>query len=276
MLWKQGERSARDYPQPAPPADGSASVVYPLWRGLPQLPDPLIECWLTPAMIVVDDCVIDKEFNAFVARRISEGASVADAETEARANASLDPLVAVAPILPYRALRAVNEQAVRQSNALGYFPVIDCDEMDEGYVDFLRTVPVSRQVLWGPVAALSDPARRILRWKLAQFYGFRNLSVDAEIMAAIGKTITDVRVMSDTKNRLVVDLDWTAARGSCSCVRNRAARRSQPGISEADRAERSNPLYVRSSGVTTMVKCCAVASKSRRTAAASSEMTADS
>ena len=155
VLWKQGERSARDYPQPAPPVDGSASVIYPLWRGSPQLPDPLIECWLTPAMIVVDDCVIDKEFNATVERRINEGLPAADAEAEARANTSLDPLVAVAPILPYRALRAVSEQAVRQGNALGYFPIIDSDEMDEGYVDFLRTVPVSRQLLWGPVAALS-------------------------------------------------------------------------------------------------------------------------
>jgi hypothetical protein len=213
VLWKQGERPAEEYPQPAPPADGSASVVFPLWRGLPQLPDPLIECWLTPAMIVVDDCVIDKEFNAFIERRISEDTSVADAETEARANVSLDPLVAVAPILPYRALRAVNEQAVRQGNALGYFPVIDSEEMDEGYVDFLRTVPVSRQLLWGPVAAISDPARRILRWKLAQFYGFRNLSVDAEIMAAIGKTITNVRVITDTKNRLVVDLELDGGAG---------------------------------------------------------------
>jgi len=207
VLWKQGERLAQEYPQPPPPADGSASVVYALWRGMLQLPDPLIECRLTPAMIVVDDCVIDKEFNAFVERRINEGALIADAEAEARANASLDPLVAVAPILPYRTLRWVNEQAMRQGNALGYFPVIESDEMDEGYVDFLRTAPVSRQLLWGPVTALSDPARRILRWKLAQFYGFRNLSVDTEIMAAIGRTITDVRVITDTKNRLVVDLE---------------------------------------------------------------------
>lgn len=207
VLWKQGERAAQEYPQPALPADGSASVVYALWRGLPQLPDPLIECWLTPAMIVVDDCVIDKEFNAFVERRISEGVSVADAEADARANALLDPLVAVTPLLPYRTHRFVNEQAIRQGNTLGYFPVVESDDMDEGYVDFVRTVPVSRHLLWGPVAGLSDPARRILRWKLAQFYGFRNLSVDTEIMAAIGKTITAVRVITDTKNRLVVDLE---------------------------------------------------------------------
>lgn len=206
-LWKQGERPTQEYPQPAPPADGSASVIYTLWRGMPQLPDPLFECWLTPAMIVVDDCVIDKEFNSFVERRIGAGISVTEAENEARANTSLDPLVTVAPVLPYGALRFMNEHAVRQGSALGYFPVVESDGMDEGYVDFVRTVPVSRQLLWGPVAALSDPARRILRWKLAQFYGFRNLSVDTEIMAAIGKTITDVRVITDTKNRLIVDLE---------------------------------------------------------------------
>ena len=79
--------------------------------------------------------------------------------------------------------------------------------MDEGYVDFTRIGPVSRQLLWGPAAALSAPARRILRWKLAQYLAFRNLSVDTEIMAATGKMITAVHVISDQKDRLVVDLE---------------------------------------------------------------------
>jgi len=206
VLWAQSEKRADDYPQPAPPADGSASVAYDLWHGLAQFHDPVIECWLTPAMIVVDDCVIDKEFNAFIQRLTDSGYSEGDAVAAARAETSLDLLTPVCPIRPYKDLRYANEQAVRQATSTGYFPIVDSDDMDAGYVDFLYTVPVSRRLLRGPVAALSEPARRILRWKLAQFYGFRNQSVDAEIMAAIGKTITDVHIVTDNKNRLVVDL----------------------------------------------------------------------
>ncbi len=206
VLWARSEKQADDYPQPAPPADGSAGVVYDLWHGLARFQDSAVECRLTPAMIAVDDCVIDKELNAFIQQLITSGHAESDAVAAARADTSLDLLIPVCPIRSYQDLRYANEQAVRQANATGYFPIIESDDMDAGYVDFLYTVPVSRRLLRGPVAALSDPARRILRWKLAQFYGFRNQSVDAEIMAAVGKTITDVHVVTDTKNRLVVDL----------------------------------------------------------------------
>lgn len=115
----------------------------------------------------------------------------------------------MAPVLLYRRLHFVNEGAVRQAHAIGYFPVVDSDDpsMDEGYVDFTRTVPVSRKLLRGPYASMSEPARRILRWKLAQFYAFRNQSVDDEITAAVGKAITAVHAVTDNKNRLIVELE---------------------------------------------------------------------
>jgi hypothetical protein len=208
VLWSAVERQAGPYPQPAPPPDGSTSITYQLWVEPGMLPMPAIECWLTPAVIVVDDCVIDKDFNVQVEQRIREGVPVEEAEAEARADLSLDPLVPVTPILPYGRARSLNPQAVRQAQAVGYFPILDWPGMvDEGYLDFTLTVPVSRQLLWGPAAALSDPARRILRWKLAQFYAVRNFSVDAEITRAVGRTITEVRVVADQKDRLVVDLE---------------------------------------------------------------------
>ena len=206
-LWAPGQRAAAGYPQGAPPPDGSMSVVYALWEGDDQFPGPLLEAHLRPAMIVVDDCVLDKEFNAFVEQRMRGGIAQDKAEAEARAHPSLDPLVPVAPILPYADMRFVNPQSVRQGQTIGYFPVPASDEMDEGHVDFTRTVPVSRRLLRGPYASLSDPARHILRWKLAQFYAARNLSVDEQIVAAIGKTITNVQVVKDNKNLLIVDLE---------------------------------------------------------------------
>lgn len=212
VLWRRQQRPGGVFPQPAPPPDGSASVLYDLWYD-EHSPEPTIESWLTPALIVVDDCVIDKEFNLFVERRIKEGVTESQAEAEARSDVSLDSLVPVAPILPYARLQHVNPMAVQQGQAIGYFPVLESNDMDAGYVDFTRTVPVSRQLLRGPYAALSDPARRILRWKLAQFSAFRNLSVDSEIETAVGKTITDVHVISDSKNMLVVDLELDGGAG---------------------------------------------------------------
>jgi hypothetical protein len=213
-LWAATERAASPYPQPAPLPDGTSSVCYPLWYPLDPLPQPAVEAWLSPAIIVADDCVLDKEFNAYVEQRMREGLAEAAAEEEARAMPSLDPLVPVAPILPYAALRLGNPQAIRTAQSIGYFPLVAWpDHVDEGYVDFTRIVPVSRQLLWGPAAALSEPARRILRWKLAQYSAYRNLSVDAEIMAAIGRTITAVRVVSDQKDRLVVDLEFDNGTG---------------------------------------------------------------
>lgn len=208
VLWTAAERRPDVYPQPAPPPDGSASVAYAVWVGGDPFPVPSIECWLTPAMIVVDDCVLDKEFNAVVEQRIRTGVPADQAEAEARDDLSLDPLVPVTPILPYRQARHLNVDAVRQAQPIGYFPIPAWpDQIDEGYIDFTRTVPVGRQLLWGPAAALSEPTRRILRWKLAQFYAVRNLSVDAEIARAVGKVITAVRTVSDQKDRLVVDLE---------------------------------------------------------------------
>jgi len=205
-LWARAERHPDDARRPAPSPDGAQSVVYNLWRGVVPFADPVAECWLTPAMITVDDCVLDKEFNAFIEQRMKDGLAESEAEAEARALSTLDALVPVTPILPFRGLQT-NEAAIRTGQPVGYFPIVESDVMDAGYLDFVRTVPVSRHLLWGPVAALSESARRILRWKLAQFYGFRNLSVDAEIMAAIGKVITATRVVTDNKNRLVVDLE---------------------------------------------------------------------
>lgn len=129
-------------------------------------------------------------------------------QAEGRDDLSLDPLVPVAPILSYSRARFLDPTAVRQAQAIGYFPILASPgQVDEGYVDFTRTVPVSRQLLWGPAASLSEPARRTLRWKLAQFYAVCSLSVDAEIARAIGRTVTAVRTVSDQKDRLVIDLE---------------------------------------------------------------------
>ncbi|MBI3973240.1 MAG: hypothetical protein HY332_18350 [Chloroflexi bacterium] len=208
ILWADGEKRAAAHPQPPSLVLVGGSAVYEAWSSpAAGLPLPLIECRLSPAVIAVDDCVIDKDFNAYVDRRIAEGTSEALAVEEARARPDLDPLIPVCPLLPYSELRFAREAAVRQAQPIGYFPILGSETVDEGYLDFTRTVPVSRQLLVRPLAALSEAARQILRWKFAQFSALRNLSVDAQIMAAVGRTITDVKVVADNRNRLVVELE---------------------------------------------------------------------
>jgi len=206
-LWSASEKDALTHPQHPSLVLAGGSAVYEAWSASAAgLPLPLIECRLSPAIIAVDDCVIDKEFNAYVDRRITEGVSEATAVKEAQARSDLDPLIPVCPLLPYGGLRFAREEAVRQAQPIGYFPLVGNESVDEGYLDFTRTVPVSRQLLVQPLAALSEAARHILRWKFAQFYAMRNLSADAQITAAVGKTITDVTVVADSQKRLIVEL----------------------------------------------------------------------
>ena len=208
ILWAEGEKQPHPHPQPPSRVVGGDSAVYPLWSApAAGLPPPIAEFRLSPAMVVVDDCVIDKEFNAFVDRRIADGTPLEDAVAEARARVDLDPLIPVCPLLPYAELRTASHGAVRQAQPIGFFPILESESVDPAYIDFTRTVPVSRHLLTEPLAALSDAARHILRWKLAQFYAVRNLSVDAQIMAAVGRTITAVKAVTDSRKRLVVDLE---------------------------------------------------------------------
>jgi hypothetical protein len=207
VVWAAGEKRPLPHPQPPSLVLSGQSATYEAWSpAAAGFPLPILECRLSPAIIAVDDCVIDKEFNAYVDRRIAEGSTENEAVAEARTRTDLDPLIPICPLLPYADLRSARDAAVRQAQPIGYFPILGSETVDEAYVDFTRTVPVSRQVLRGPLAALSEAARQILRWKFAQFYAVRNLSVDAQIMAAVGKTITDIKVVADNRSRLVVDL----------------------------------------------------------------------
>ena len=158
-------------------------------------------------MVVSDDCAIDREFNARVGQLVIEGMPEAGAEAEARNDKRLDKFILVAPVLSYESLHFTSEQAVRSAQAVGYFPIVGGPEVDEGYLDLGRVHPISRSLLTEPFAALSEAGRSILRWKLAQYFAARNLSVDAEIAAAVGRTISAVRAVEDNKHRLVVDLE---------------------------------------------------------------------
>jgi hypothetical protein len=207
VLWETSEVQTSAHPQPAPPADASRSVLYDAWTGgLPNLPSPAVELALSPAVIVADDCALDKEFNIVVRDLVEKGADE-DTAIEIARGTELDPIVPVCPLRPYAVLRYANAAAVRTANVVGYFPLPPKTSVtDEGYLDFVRTVPVSRRLLTGPLAVMSADARRILRWKLAEFYAYRNLSTDATVMSVKGRTITDVQVVADSKNRLVISM----------------------------------------------------------------------
>jgi len=197
ILCKKGER-----PITAPPSSSGSelpTVSCDLLSGSGEVHVRAMELALTPALIVIDDCVIDKQFNEYITRCMNEGKSVDEATMEARGLPSLDPFVLVVPILPYAELRFLKDRGIRDGQTIGYFPILGSDVIDEGYVDFVRMTCLSRALLQHRLGRLSDQAGRILRWKLAQFHSLRNQSVDAEIESAIGKTITNVALTEQSK-----------------------------------------------------------------------------
>jgi hypothetical protein len=159
-------------------------------------------------MIIADDCSLDKEKNEFMRRLIRDGVPQDEARARAVADTSLDILIPVAPIFQYSSLRFASEGGIRTAQTVGYFPVVEKSSvMYEGYVDLSRTVSVSRNLLAGRLASLSESARNVLRWKLAQTYAARNLSVESKLTEAIGKTITNVVAIRESKKREVARIE---------------------------------------------------------------------
>jgi len=142
ILWAQEERPPDLFVQSAPQPDGTTSVTIGLWRGNTRFKDPVAQYRLSPAMVVIDDCVIDKEFNERVELLMADGVERGEAESIVREDRTLDQVVSVVPIQPYNLLRP-REQGVRDGQTVGYFPVVKSSFMDEGFLDFVHKVPVS-------------------------------------------------------------------------------------------------------------------------------------
>lgn len=217
IVWSEEAFQAIPLIPPAPEGPG-ALVFTPAWtRGSSPLAPPVVTVatrW-APVLVLSHDCEIDKEFNEQVDGLVRDGVAEAEAMVRASSDPELDRYILVSPLLPYdeQELAPSRWDAVRAGQKIGYFPLppMPAYEDTEYFIHLSRICTVERRLL-SPVykaASLSEQARSLLRFKLAEALSSRNISVVSKLEAAIGHRICDVRTLKvkrqDATVMLVLD-----------------------------------------------------------------------
>jgi hypothetical protein len=203
IVWSEEAFQAIPLIPPAPEEPGGV-VFTPAWaRSSAPLAPPVVTLatrW-APVLVLSHDCEIDKEFNEEVDALVRDGMPEEEAMAHAAGNPELDRYILVSPLLPYdeQELAAARWDAVRASQKIGYVPLppIPACEDAEFFVHLSRICTVERRLL-SPgykAASLTEQARSLLRFKIAEALSSRNISVVSKLEAAIGHRITDVRTM---------------------------------------------------------------------------------
>lgn len=200
---------------PAPSEVGGTALV-PGWRrgaGTPEaVPEVTLETSFSPVLVLSHDCEIDKEWNEWIEMRLAEGWDESRAEAEANARDDLDARILVSPLLPYDpgVLPERSWVAVRSAQKIGYFPIpaIQAYGGAEFLVHLSRACVIDRALLRRPsrLLSLTEEARQILRFKLAEALASRNLTLLGRIESAVGRRIEDVRVLKQKRAELTVAL----------------------------------------------------------------------
>lgn len=198
---------------PASPRHLGERVHTLLWsQDTDLVPDVVAETVFAPALVLSHDCQLEKDFNERVRALVADGMSPDEAVAEASADASLDRFAVVAPLEPYSAVARHRHAGIRSGDRIGYF-ALDALPGDGGdyVVDLGRACTVSVRLLpqSGKVASLAPSSAADLRYKLAEAYAIRDLSVIAELEAMVGHRITHAEALPKTrkKSALVLHLD---------------------------------------------------------------------
>jgi len=201
--------------------DIGGSVTVPAWQPpSAAVPPPAVQqTRYGPVLVLSHECELEKDYNAYVRQLIRDGASQAEAEQVARGTPDLDPFVLVAPLLTYAeveaewvpALRSAARMAdVRSGARVGYFPIPPIPGLGdtEFVVPLGRAATIERRLLRPGLrlASLSDLARGALRYKLTKVFSTRDLSVLAELEAAVGQTIQQVQTTPRPKKQVAIAL----------------------------------------------------------------------
>ena len=199
---------------PEPPAvlgDRSRSLA---WRPgkAEHAPDVAVETEWRPVLVVSHDCQLEKDFNERVRALIAEGAGLDDARSMASDDPLLDRWAVVAPLVAYDKIPAHRHAGIRAGDRIGYFAldalpganadlVVDLGRL--ATVD-VRLLPQSRKV-----ASLAPTSAAELRYKLAEAYALRDLSVIRELESMAGRRILRAEALpkSKKKSALLLHLD---------------------------------------------------------------------
>ena len=157
-------------------------------------------------MVTSHDCHHDKEWNVERRRLIREGLSPEEAEAIAESDPSLDRTFQASPLVPMEDLDRPSRGNHRAGRMVGYFPLpVPPDEsFPESVVDLTYRCTIDRKAIAERRWCLTPETRDRLRYAIARFDSFRTVEVVETIEAAIGRTVTDVRV--DSTGALTIEL----------------------------------------------------------------------
>jgi hypothetical protein len=145
------------------------------------------------AMVVTQDCHIDREFNERVRqlRRDDKSLSLDDAEAQAESDPDLDRFVSVCPLLPPAATYRADWSAIARGEVIGAFPVPELDDrgIDRLVVDLTYRATIDRHTIVTRPAAIGAEARVWLKFNLARTDVFRTPEIGFELEQAVGKRI---------------------------------------------------------------------------------------
>lgn len=157
-------------------------------------------------MVTSHDCHHDKEWNTERNRLIRSGVDSEEAAAIAEDDPTLDRTFQASPLVPLADFDAGSRGNYQAGRVVGYFPVPAPPDgsFPESVVDLTYRCTVDRKAITGRQWCLSATERDRLRYAVARFDSFRTVEIVATIEAAIGKSISDVRV--DTTSALTVEL----------------------------------------------------------------------
>ncbi|HEU0299617.1 MAG TPA: hypothetical protein VFR37_09190 [Longimicrobium sp.] len=214
VVWSEEAFQAIPLVPPAPEEPGALAFI-PAWaRSSAPFAPPVVTLatrW-APVLVLSHDCEIDKEFNEHVDALVREGVPEPEAMERAGGNPELDRYILVSPLLPFQEQELAQPRwdSVRAGQKIGYFPLppMPAYEDTEYFVHLSRICTVERRLL-SPAykaASLSEQARSLLRFKLAEALSSRSISVVSKLEAAIGQRIADVRTLKIKRQDVTVML----------------------------------------------------------------------
>jgi hypothetical protein len=159
------------------------------------------------AMVVTHDCQLDKDWNQRVKELQRGGMTQERAEEEASKDATLDRALGVCPLVDPADLRGGRGNLLA-GRVIGYLPVPQHPEslIDDCVVDLTYQCTVDR-VDVVKVAAVSEQARKQLRYALIQLDALRTADLGFQVEAVVGRTISGVDIPARSPLEVRIRLD---------------------------------------------------------------------
>ena len=202
--------SGTDPPLGPPPAPGQR-VQRSAWQAdeAQEIPATSIDVQLAPAMVTSHDCTLHKDFTRRYEQLRREQVPQDEAIATAAEDPALDPLLTLAPIVPYSEAAPSGERELAQNLVVGFFPVCARDEkgIDGGVVNLLNETTVHRDAVVARLGVLSPSAVGALRYALARFWVYRAPKIAFDIEQSVGKRIVDYEVSPREPLKLTLKLE---------------------------------------------------------------------